>query len=100
MAAPAKLLRNAEIQRDRLGMADLQIAVRFRRESGHDPLVLLGAEIGLADIANEITPLLRRRRFCRHSMFPPGFKRTFFQIRPIQPSPPSSAPCFRRRSFS
>jgi hypothetical protein len=34
MAAPAEFLRHAEIQADRLGVADMQIAVRLRRLSG------------------------------------------------------------------
>src|ERR1700730_10465183 len=86
MAAPGKLLCDTEIERDRLGMADVQIAVRLRRKSRHDPAVLLGVEIGLDDVANEIAPRLCRRRFCRHLMFPWGFKRTFCQIRRVQPS--------------
>ena len=70
VAAPGKLLRDAEIQRDRLGMAEMQIAVRLRRKPRHDPAVLFGVEIGLDDVANEIAPrLCRRRRFCRHSCF-------------------------------
>src|SRR3981081_992350 len=85
MAAPGNVLRDAEIERDRLGVADVQIAVRLRRKSGHDPAMLFGVEIGLDDVANEIAPRLRRR-FCRHLMFPPAFKRTFCQIRPVQPS--------------
>src|SRR5664279_569167 len=67
VAASRKLLRDAEIERDRLGMADMQIAVRLRREPGHDHLVLFAVEIGLDDVANEIAPRLRRHRFCRHS---------------------------------
>ena len=43
MALAGKFLRDAEIQGNRLGMADVQIAVRLRRESGHDPAVFLGS---------------------------------------------------------
>ena len=43
VAAPGKLLRDAEIERDRLGMADMQIAVRLRREPRHDLAVLLAS---------------------------------------------------------
>ena len=43
MALAGELLRDAEIQGNRLGMADVQIAVRLRRESGHDPAVFLGS---------------------------------------------------------
>jgi hypothetical protein len=70
VAAPGKLLRDAEIERDRLGMADVQIAVRLRREAGHDPAVLFAVEIGLDDVADEIAPCLCRRRFCCHLRFP------------------------------
>ena len=63
MTAPGKLLRDAEIERDRLGMADMQIAVRLRREPGHDLAVFSGVEIGLDDVANEIAPRLCRHRF-------------------------------------
>src|SRR5258708_22125455 len=38
VAASGKLLRDAEIERDRLGVADMQIAVRLRRGPGHDHL--------------------------------------------------------------
>ena len=65
-----KLLRDAEIERDRLGVADMQIAVRLRREPGHDLPVSLGVQIGLDDVANEIAPRLCRHRFCCHSWVP------------------------------
>ena len=41
MAASGKFLRDAEIKRDRLGVADMQVAVRLRRKPGHDLLVSL-----------------------------------------------------------
>ena len=66
VAAPGKFLRDAEIQRDRLGVADVQIAVRLRREARHDLRVLFGVEIGLDDVANEIASRLCRHRFCCH----------------------------------
>ncbi len=76
MTAPGKFLRDAEIEPDRLGVADMQIAVRLRREPGHDHLVSAGVEIGLDDVANEVAPrLCRRRRFCRHSGFLFGISR-------------------------
>ena len=86
VAVAGKFLRDAEIKGNRLGMADVQIAVRLRRESGHDPAVLLGVEIGLDDVADEIAPRLCRCRFCGHYGFPLGFKRPFCQIRPGPPS--------------
>ena len=54
MTAAAKLLRNAEIQADRLGVADVQIAVRFRWEPGHDLLHAAGFEIAGHDVPDEI----------------------------------------------
>jgi hypothetical protein len=54
VTAPGKLLRDAEIERDRLGMTDMQVAVRLRRKPRHDPGVLFGVEIGMDDVANEI----------------------------------------------
>ncbi len=62
----AEFLRDAEIQGDRLGVADMQVAVRLRREARHDPAVLAGDEIGLDDVADEVAPCLCRYRFCRH----------------------------------
>ena len=72
MALAGKLLRDAEIQGNRLGMADVQVAVRLRRESGHDPAMLFGREIGLDDVADEIAPRFCRYRFCGHSEFLSG----------------------------
>src|SRR5882757_3365936 len=100
MAAPGKFLRDAEIQRDRLGMADVQIAVRLRRKSGHDPAVFVGREVGLDDVANEVAPRLRRHRFCRHPRFLSGFKRTFCQIRTLPPSPLCPGPGLSSRPWS
>src|SRR5690606_10797385 len=37
VAAPAELVGHPEVQADRLGMADVQIAVRLGREAGADP---------------------------------------------------------------
>ena len=85
MAAAGEFLRDAEIERDRLGVADVQIAVRLRRESGHDPAVLFGGEIGLDDVANEIAPRLCRYRFCGHYRFLFGIQADL-----LPNSPPSS----------
>ena len=67
VATPGKLLRDAEIKGNRLGMADVQIAVRLRREARHDLAVFPGIEIGLDDVANEIAACLCRHRFCCHA---------------------------------
>ena len=56
MAAAAELLGDAEIEADRLGVADVQIAVRLGRKAGHHRRMPLGVEIGLDDVADEIAP--------------------------------------------
>ena len=47
MAPAAEFLGNAEIQADRFGVADMQIAVRLRRKAGDDGFVPLGGEVGM-----------------------------------------------------
>jgi hypothetical protein len=84
MAAPAELLGNAEVQADRLGMADVEIAVRLRWKARHHRRMPLGVEIGLDDVANEIAPHLCCNRFCCHWEFLFGDQRTFCQIRTSQ----------------
>jgi len=69
VALAGKLLRDAEIKCNRLGVADMQVAVRLRRESGHDPAVLVRGEVRLDDVADEIAPRLCRYRFCGHPEF-------------------------------
>ena len=55
VALPAKLLRNTEIETDRLRMTDLQIAVRFGRETGlYTSVVLARSHIGGDYLTNEI----------------------------------------------
>jgi hypothetical protein len=66
VAASAELLRHAEIEADRLGVADMQVAVGFRREAGDDLGMAARLHIALDDVANEIAPCFRRRRFVRH----------------------------------
>ena len=85
IALPGKFLRDAEIERDRLGVADMQIAVRLRRKPGDDPPVLAGVEIGLDDVADEVAPCLCRYRFSAHSGF--LLLAPFCQIRFPPPSP-------------
>ncbi len=49
------LLGEAEVEADALGVADVRIAVGFRRESGVDPAVVLtGAQIVLDDLLDEV----------------------------------------------
>ncbi len=47
MAAAAEFLGDAEVQADRLGVADMQIAVRLGRKAGDYRLDASGIEIGL-----------------------------------------------------
>ena len=56
MAAAAEFLGDAEIEADRLGVADMQIAVRLGREAGDHRLVPPGRQIGAHDVADEILP--------------------------------------------
>src|SRR5262245_57670321 len=54
VAAAAELLRDAEVQADRLGVPDMQVSVRFGREAGDDGFVPLRIEVGLNDVADEV----------------------------------------------
>ena len=83
MTAPAELLRDAEIQCNRLGVADVQIAIRFRRKSGHDPAVLVRGEVRLNDVADEIASRLCRYRFCGHSEFLLGINEPSAKFAPV-----------------
>ncbi len=60
VTAAAEFLRDAEIQADRLGVADMQIAVRLGRKARDHGFVAPGIEVGLDDVADEIAP-----RVCR-----------------------------------
>src|SRR6185312_13832706 len=53
-AMAAELRGNAEIERNRLGVADMKIAVGLGRKARHDALVLSGGKILRDDIAEEI----------------------------------------------
>src|SRR4029453_387576 len=71
MAAAPELLGNAEVETDRFGMADVQIAVGFGREARHDRLLPASLEVGLDNVANEILPRLTGRCLdCRHGLAP------------------------------
>ena len=65
IAMAAEFLRDAEIQADRFGVADMQIAVRLRRKTGNDRLMPADDQIGADDVADEILtgfPYCRFRR--------------------------------------
>ncbi len=63
IAAAAELFREAEIEADRFGVADMEIAVGLGREAGDHGLAAPGVEIGLDDVADEIAPRFSCRRF-------------------------------------
>ncbi len=63
MAAAAELLGDAEIEADRLGVADMEVAVGLGRKAGDHGVVTLGREIRLDDVADEILPRFPNRRF-------------------------------------
>ena len=54
VAAPAELLRHAEIEADRLGVAEVEVAVRLGRKARHHSLVPARVDIGADDVADEI----------------------------------------------
>src|SRR4051794_23953665 len=54
MTAPAEHTGDAEIEADRFGVADMEIAVGFRREAGHHRFGAAAVEVGLDDVADEI----------------------------------------------
>ena len=56
VTAAAEFLGDPEIQADRLGVADVQVAVGLRRKPGDDGLVPLRIQVGLDDVADEIAP--------------------------------------------
>ena len=68
MTAAAELLGDAEVETDRLGVADMQIAVRLGREAGDDRLVPAGREIGANDVADEVLPGFPCRFSNRHGV--------------------------------
>ena len=55
VAQAAELRGDAEVQADRLGVADVQVAVRLGREAGMDPpVVLAGPQVLKNDLSNEV----------------------------------------------
>src|SRR5436190_13238278 len=67
MAAAAELFGDAEIERDGLGVADVQVAVRLWREPGHDLRVPLRGDIGGDDVADEVAPGFSENFARRHA---------------------------------
>ena len=60
MAGTAKFAGNAEIQADRLGMTNVQVTIRFWRETGDDPRITLIGDMLDHDIADKIRGLIFR----------------------------------------
>ena len=57
VAVAAELLRDAEVERDRLRMADVEVAVGLGREPRDDRPDAAGAHVGGHDVADEVGPL-------------------------------------------
>ena len=62
-AMAAEFLRHTEIQTDRFGVADVQIAIRFRREASDNRPHPACGQIGADNIADEILTRRSCRRF-------------------------------------
>src|SRR5690606_33522404 len=56
VAAAAELLGDAEVQADRLGVADVQVTVGFGREAGADRIVLAAGQVVADDLPDEVMP--------------------------------------------
>src|SRR5690606_4637522 len=54
MTLTTRLLRQAEIQADRLGMPYVQVAVGLRRKARHDLRVLAALQVGLNDLTQKV----------------------------------------------
>ena len=66
VAVAAELLRDAEVQADGLGMADVQVAVGLGREAGDDAVVAPFAQVGGDDVADEVAALGGRGKLGAH----------------------------------
>ena len=54
VAQPPVVPRDAEVQADRLGMADVKVAVRLRRKAGVDAVVAAAGQVGVDVFAEEV----------------------------------------------
>ena len=61
LAFACRTPRRSEVQADRLGVTDVEIAVRLRRKTSDDRLVLSGIEVGAHDVADEVLARFFRR---------------------------------------
>ena len=68
---PPNSCGHAEIEADRLGVADVEIAVGLGRKAGHHRLVPPGLQICAYDVADEILARFADGLFvCRHALVP------------------------------
>jgi hypothetical protein len=52
---PGILIGDAEVEANRLGMADMEIPIRLRRKAGdHSSVMFAGSAIGRDDLADEV----------------------------------------------
>ena len=66
VAAAAELAGDAEVEADRLGVTDVEVAVGLRREAGDDGLHAALAEVGGDDLADEVAALWGSLCLCVH----------------------------------
>ena len=67
VAAAAELLGDPEVERDRLGVADVEVSVRLGREARHDLRDPALAHVGGDDLADEIAPFGSGRSVGAHA---------------------------------
>jgi hypothetical protein len=67
IALAAEFLRNAEIEANRFGVADVKVAVRLRRKAGDDLRITPRFAIGRDNVADKITPGFRNCFSRRHN---------------------------------
>ena len=67
VAAAAELLGDPEVERDRLGVAEVEVSVRLRREARHDLRDSALAHVGGDDLADEIASFGRGRSAGAHA---------------------------------
>jgi hypothetical protein len=60
VAAAAELPRDAEVEADRLGVPDVQVAVGLGRKARHHRLGAPRLQVAPHDVANEVLPRLAR----------------------------------------
>ena len=92
MAAAPELFCHTEIQADGFGVADMEVAIGFRRKSRHDRVDAAGFQIGGDDVTNEIAARFADRCFDGHGLLPAPF----LQIRCSSPRDGAVVPSCRR----